>query len=150
MLIPTTSAVENAIVEGRVPGVTTDGAAVVGDAAFFDHITVEDAAALQKYVERYFVPLTTASFSNYPYLGWGETTDPTGLVTLRQEIGVQNGTVVITSTNMNIYDDGTSLWAEIVDEDKNVEGKRIKFSDAYDYLPLVFEDGPAHFVEDLF
>ena len=51
---------------------------------------------------------------------------------------------------MNIYDDGVSLYAAIVDRETGVDGKRIKISDAYDFLPFVFEDGPAHFVEDMF
>lgn len=151
MLIPTTQAVETAIKENRVPGVTAAAEAMVGDAAFFDYVEITDANALLEYVKLYFVPLTTASFTNYPYLGWGETTaDQGGLVTLQQETKVVGGMVEIITTNMNIHDDGESLYATIIDRETGVEGKRIKFSDAYDYLPFVFEDGPAHFVEDMF
>lgn len=151
MLIPTTEAVEKAVIEGRVPGVTATAGAIVGDATFFDNIEITDAAALQEYIKLYFVPLSTASFTNYPYLGWGETTNSTGgLITLQQEIKIEGGSVVIESTNMNIYDDGQSLYATIIDRATGIDGKRIKLSAAYDYLPFVFEDGPAHFVEDMF
>ena len=151
MLIPTTQAVETAIKENRVPGVAATAEAMVGDAAFFDYVEITDADALLEYVKLYFVPLTTASFTNYPYLGWGETTaDQGGLVTLQQETKVVGGMLEIITTNMNIHDDGESLYATIIDRETGVEGKRIKFSDAYDYLPFVFEDGPAHFVEDMF
>lgn len=151
MLIPNTQAVENAIVENRVPGVTATDAALVGDAAFFDNVEITDANALLEYVKLYFVPLTTASFTNYPYLGWGETTaDQGGLVTLQQETKVVGGMLEMITTNMNIYDDGTSLSATIIDRETGEEGRRIRLSDAYDYLPFVFEDGPAHFVEDMF
>lgn len=151
MLIPTTEAVENAIKENRVPGVVATDAAVVGDATFFDNIEITDPTALLDYVKLYFVPLTTASFNNYPYLGWGEETNKYGgLVTLQQEVKIANGALEIVSTNMNIYDDGTSLYAAIIDRITGIDGKRIRLSDAYDYLPFVFEDGPAHFVEDMF
>ena len=151
MLMPTTTAVETAIMEKRVPGVTVGDGAIVGDAAFFDYVEIADADALLEYVKLYFVPLTTASFTNYPYLGWGETTaDQGGLITLQQEDKVVDGMYQTVTTNMNIYDDGVSLYAAIVDRETGVDGKRIKISDAYDFLPFVFEDGPAHFVEDMF
>lgn len=149
MLIPTTEAVEKALKEGRVPGVTATADAVVGDAAFFDHIEVTDKAALEEYAKLYFVPLTTASFNNYPYLGWNEKTTG-GLVTLQQEQTIVGGAIQINSTNMNIYDDGTALYAAIIDRNTGVDGKRVKFSGNYDFFPFVFDDGPAHFIEDLF
>ena len=149
MLIPTTLAVEKAIKEDRVPGVVALDAATIGSADFFENIEVTDKTAFTEYVKLYFVPLTTASFNNYPYLGWGETTNG-GLITLQQEQKFQNGTIQIISTNMNIHDDGTALSAAIIDRQTGIEGKRVQFSAKYDFFPFVFEDGPAHFIEDLF
>ena len=60
------------------------------------------------------------------------------------------GAIQINSTNMNIYDDGTALYAAIIDRTTGVDGKRVKFSANYDFFPFVFDDGPAHFIEDLF
>ena len=51
---------------------------------------------------------------------------------------------------MNIYDDGTALYCAIIDRNTGVDGHRVKVSGAYDYFPFVFEDGPAHFIEDVF
>lgn len=151
MLIPTTNVLENAILANRIPGITAGAGASVGSATFFDNVEITDAAALTEYLKLYFVPLSTAPFSNYPYLGWGENTaDYGGLPTLQQEITTVNGTVTILSTNMNIYDDGTSLYCAIKDRNTGVDGHRVKVSGAYDYFPFVFEDGPAHFIEDVF
>lgn len=150
MLIPTTSAIEEAIVAGKIPGVAASGAAV-GSNTFFDNIEVTDAAAFEDYAKLYFVPLSTASFNNYPYIGWGENTASYGgLVTLQQEVTSVGGVTEIVSTNMNIYDDGTSLYAAIIDRSTGVDGARVKISAAYDYLPFIFEDGPAHFLEGAF
>ncbi len=153
MLIPTTQAIEQAIKDNKVPGVSATDAAVVGDPAFFDNITIDDAVAFTEYAKLYFVPLTTATFNNYPYLGWGENTAKGGgLITYQQEISFnpETFTTEIISTNMNIYDDGNALYATIIDRETGVEGNRVKFSGVYDYLPFVFEDGPAHFIEGVF
>lgn len=151
MLIPTTQAIESALLAGSVPGVKMNDGAVAGTENFFDFIEFTDIDAFTEYVKLYFVPLSTASFNNYPFIGWGENTaDYNGLITLQQEQTVSGGMTEIITTNMNIYDDGTSLWAAIIDRSTGADGKRIKFSGAYDYLPFVFEDGPAHFVEDVF
>lgn len=150
MLIPTTTAIETAIVAGNIPGVRANGASV-GDATFFDNIEITDADALSDYAKLYFVPLSTASFNNYPYLGWGENTSTYGgLVTLQQEVTTVAGVTEIVSTNMNIYDDGTSLYAAIISRTTGADGARVKFSSAYDYLPFIFEDGPAYFIDGTF
>ena len=97
------------------------------------------------------MPLSTAPFSNYPYIGWGENTaDYGGLPTLQQEVVSEGGSTSIISTNMNIYDDGTALYCAIIDRNTGADGHRVKVSGAYDYFPFVFEDGPAHFIEDVF
>ncbi len=153
MLIPTTEVIEQAIKDGKVPGVSATEAAIVGDPSFFDNVTVDDATLFTEYAKLYFVPLTTASFNNYPYLGWGENTAKNGgLVTYQQEVIFNTETFMteIVSTNMNIYDDGTALYATIIDRETGIEGNRVKFSGAYDYLPFVFQDGPAHFIEGVF
>ena len=153
MVIPTTEVLENAILAGSIPGVRKmDGTnPTVGDAAFFDYIEITDNAALTEYLKLYFVPLSTAPFSNYPYLGWGENTaDYGGLPTLQQETVTEGSSIVIISTNMNVYEDGGALYVAIADRNTGIDGKRVKVSGAYDYFPFIFEDGPAHFIEDVF
>ncbi len=150
MFIPTTQALENAIIEGKIPGVQANGA-VAGSSAFFDNVQITDGAALTEYLKLYFVPLSTAPITNYPYIGWNENTaELGGLPTLQSETTLVGSSYVITSTNMNIYDDGTALYCTIIDRNTGAEGKRVKVSGAYDYFPFVYEDGPAHFIEDVF
>lgn len=150
MFIPTTQAIENAIVNNKIPGVRAGSGAVVGDAAFFDNIEIdEDTETLEYYLKLYFIPLTTSTTTNYPYLGWGETT-PKGLITLQQDQKRVNGNIIIETTNMNIDDDGTSLYVSIIDRETGVQGTKVKVSGKYDFFPFVFEDGVVHFIEDVF
>jgi uncharacterized surface protein with fasciclin (FAS1) repeats len=149
MFVPTTQALERAIIDGRVPGVTATET-VAGADDFFAHVTVTDEALLQDYLKRYFIPLSTAVITNYPYLGWGEDTSASGgLITKQQRETEVDGQVSIVTTNLNIYDDGTSLYVGIVDPATGTTPRRVKVSGTYDYLPFIYEDGAAHFIEDV-
>lgn len=150
MFVPQTRPLEQAIIDGRVPGVTaTETSAGADD--FFNHVTVTDESQLQDYLKRYFIPLSTAVLTNYPYLGWGEdTTTSGGLITLQQHETEVDGQVSIITTNMNIYDDGTRLSVGIIDNPATGSvSRRVNVSGAYDFLPFIFEDGAAHFIEDV-
>lgn len=150
MLVPTTLTLEQALLDGRVPGAEANGV-VAGDEAFFSGVEITDKDALTEYLKLYFVPLSTATFSNYPYPGWGEDTQAAGgLVTLQQERTTIAGQLSIVSTNMNIYDSGNAMHAAIISRDTGIEGRRIPFSDIYGLLPFIFKDGAVHFVEDVF
>ena len=151
MLIPTTEALEKAIVDKRVPGVEASGA-TVGSDTFFDNITITDSEALTNYVKNYFVPLSTASINEYPYVGWGEDTKATsdkGLITYRQTLDFATGNV--TASKINIYEttEGT-LVVTLTDYTTGEEGKRVKVYGGYDFLPFIFEDGPVQLLEDVF
>lgn len=150
MFVPETRALEQAIIDGRVPGISA-AETTAGADDFFSHVSVSDEATLQDYLKRYFVPLSTAVITNYPYVGWGEDTSAAGgLITLQQRETDQDGQVVIQTTNINVYDDGTSLSVGIVDSPATgTASRRVRVSAAYDYLPFVFEDGAAHFIEDV-
>lgn len=146
MFIPETNAIKNAICEGRIPGITAGN---VNDdlSVFFDNCVISDLDALQYYLKAYFIPMTTAVITNYPFVGWGENTESDGGIITCQTIEkpLDDGSVEITETKMNIYDNGNSLSIRLVGGDKtiNVSGK-------YDYLPFVFADGAAHFITDVF
>ena len=151
MLIPTTQALEKAIVENRIPGVQAEATATVGSDTFFDNITITDSEALTNYVKNYFVPLTTASINEYPYVGWGEDTKATsdkGLITYRQTVDFATGDV--TASNINIYDKDGALSVTLTDYITGEEGAPVKVYGGYDYLPFIFEDGPAQLLEDVF
>ena len=151
MLIPTTKALKKAIVENRVPGVTANGA-TVGSDTFFDNITITDSEALTNYVKNYFVPLSTASINEYPYVGWGEDTKATsdkGLITYRQTLDFATGNV--TASKINIYETPEkTLEVTLTDYTTGKEGDRVKVDGAYDFLPFIFEDGPVQLLKDVF
>ena len=152
MLIPTTEALEKAIVGHRVPGVEANGA-TVGSDTFFDNITITDSEALTNYVKNYFVPLSTASINEYPYVGWGEDTKATsdkGLITYRQTLDFATGNV--TASKINIYETPEkTLEVTLTDYTTGIEGeKRVKVYGGYDFLPFIFEDGPVQLLEDVF
>lgn len=138
MFVPVTNKLEQAIVDGKVPGVKA-GDVSVGTEGFIAACEVTDEAALQSYLKDYFVPLSTATISNYPYIGWGEDTESTGgLVTLNQRTSEQG----VQSVNLNIYDNGNKLSVAIAGS-----SHRVDVTPDYDYFPFVFDDGPAHFID---
>ena len=113
MLVPTNEAVKQAIVGGKIPGITTTASADASTADFFAAVTVTDEATLQRYLKSYFVPLSTAVFSNYPFLGWGEDTQSAGgLITLNSTYSIVDGAEVEVVMHLNIFDDGTKLSAQ--------------------------------------
>ena len=150
MFVPETRALEKAILEGRVPGVSATGT-VVGDDDFFDHVTIDDPGKVEEYVQLYYVPISTRVFSNYPYRGWGEETQSSGgLITMQQHEENVNGQNRMVPTNINIFDNGTYLSVGIVDDPlAGTSSKTVKVIDKYDYLPFIFEDGAVHFLEDV-
>ncbi|MDP4278543.1 MAG: fasciclin domain-containing protein, partial [Bacteroidota bacterium] len=100
MFVPTTAAIKNAIIHGTIPGITSTNTSV-DDAGFFANCTVTDATALKYYLMSYFIPLSTATISNYPYVGWEEKTTG-GLPTLQTyDVEGNSGTVSV-STKMNV------------------------------------------------
>lgn len=98
-----------------------------------------DEAALQAYLKDYFIPLSTATISNYPYVGWGENTEAAGgLVTLNQSTTAEG----IQTVNLNIFDDGTKLSVALAGS-----SHRVDVTADYDFFPFIFDDGPAHFID---
>ena len=147
MFVPVTDALEDAILKGNIPGVDK-GSATKGSSTFFSDITVSDQKALQFYLRQYFIPMSTAAITNYPYVGWGEDTSAEGIVTLQQVTTTDaNGMTSTTTTNMIIYDEGDRLSIAIINPDNGTVSKRVNVTSTYDYFPFVFEDGAAHFIE---
>jgi hypothetical protein len=149
MFVPTTLKLEQAIIDGRIPGVTATGT-TAGAADFFDHLAVSDQEALQEYLKLYFVPLSTAVIENYPYVGWGEDTSLSGgLVTFQQHEETLNGKTIIVSTNLEVRDEGDRLSVGIVDKEDGTASKRVPVSPSYNYFPFIFKDGAAHILDDV-
>lgn len=145
MFVPTTMAVEQAILDGKLPGVRALDGAVAGDAAFFSNCEITDQEALQTYLLSYFVPLSSAVMSNYPYPGWGENTKQYGgLITFDQDEEQSD-----IATRLNIYDDGTRLSVTRTPMGGTTESAPVMVSDTYDTFPFIFEDGCVHFIEDV-
>lgn len=150
VLVPTTSAVESAISSGRINGISVGDSVSVGDSAFFDNCTVDNADTLQYYLRKYFIPLSTAVMSNYPYLGWGEDPD-TKLITMQSKDAVDDkGNLVTYNTTMNIIDDGSKLSVQEYDFDGNAVGSPIDFNGEFHYFPFIFDDACVQFINGMF
>lgn len=147
MFVPTTQALSQAITQGRIPGV--EPAAGEGDT--LSHLNVTDKEALQRYLVRYFVPLSTAVITNYPYLGWGETTTQLelgGLETIQVMDDSGEAPVVGKSYVLNIFDDGTALSVQTKDLQTGEQSRTVRVTADYDFLPFIFNDGVVHFLEE--
>ena len=149
--VPTTQALARAIAAGRIPGVVAGEGSQPTDEDFFTKIQATDKVALQQYVVRYFVPLSTAVITNYPYLGWGETTDNLefgGLETLQVMDDSGDTPVVAKSYVLNVYDDGAALSVQTTDLQTQQKSQQVRLSAAYDFLPLIFSDGVVYFLDE--
>lgn len=150
MFVPTTAAVERSLLAGTIPGARATDTAI-GAADFFDHVEITDAEQLEYYLKLYYLPLSTAVMSNYPYIGWGEKTeDVEGIITLQQDEVEQDGTMTIATTNLDIYDEGQRLTVGVRDRTTGKVAKRVAVSGKYHTFPFVFADGPVQFIEDTF
>lgn len=142
--VPTTDALQRAIIAGRIPGVA--GTGEVGSDDFFDHVTITDAKSFSDYATLYFVPLSTAVMSEYPYVGWGENTETNGgLQTLPINEVDEGGFINPVSSYLNVYDNANKLTVGV-----SGSGKAVDVIPDFDYLPFVFTDGPVHFIGDVF
>lgn len=148
MFVPTTDAIKNGIFSGKVPGISTSSTSI--DAPdFFANCTVSNPDTLQYYMLQYFMPLSTAIISNYPFVGWEETTTG-GIPTLQSyDVELEDGKVETKTTKMNVSDANDKLSIQILDNDGNATGKWIDVIDDYHYFPFVFDDGCVHFINDV-
>lgn len=150
--VPTTAALAKAIAQGRIPGTTVEEGTSTDAPDFFSKITVTDKMALQYYLVRYFVPLSTAVITNYPYLGWGETTTQLefgGLETLQVMDDSGEVPVVGKSYVLNIFDNGQALSIQTTDLQTGDKSAQVKVTGNYEYLPFIFSDAVVHFIEDV-
>ena len=148
MFVPTTQALATAIGEGRIPGVETNGAST-SDEDFFSKITISDKQQLQSYLIRYFVPLSTAVITNYPFVGWNETTtilENGGLQTIQMMDDSGSSPVVSKSYVLNIFDDGTQLSVQTKDMQTGEESQSVNVISDYDCLPFIFNDAVVYFL----
>ena len=124
--IPTNEAIEKAIQEGSIPGVSN---------ASFDadgNLTgTFDKEVLTDYLNSYFLCATNSVITTYPYIG---STMTTGNYT------------TLSNTNKNIVytDNGNSLSVQLP------SGKKCNVVSQYHYFPFAFNDGCFHLIEDTF
>ena len=145
MFIPTTTAVENAVLAGKIPGISTTSTAV-DDPAFFTNCTVTDASGLTSYLLQYFIPLSTAVISNYPFVGWNENIT-SGLPTLQTYV---NGGKVMSKSKMLVTDANSKISVRVVDNSGTPTSDWVDVIPDYNYFPFVFDDGCIHFIKDVF
>jgi len=148
MFVPSTAAVKQAVQEGRLPGIVS-GSATVDDAGYFGKCTVTNADSLQYYLLKYFIPMSTAVISNYPYVGWEENTAE-GLPTLQSyDEPVEGGKVVTITTKIDVSDAGGKLSVQELDNDGNPVGGRVDVVEDYHYFPFIFDDACVHFIKEV-
>lgn len=148
MFVPTTNALTRALNAGRIPGVELTAG---GEGDPLSHLNVTDKQALQNYLVRYFVPLSTAVITNYPYLGWGETTTQLefgGLQTIQVMDDSGDSPVVGKSYVLNVFDNGSALSVQTRDLQTGEQSPQVNVIGDYDYLPFIFNDGVVYFLEE--
>lgn len=138
MLIPTTKAIEEALINNAIPGVKLVSQ-YDKTKNLFSQIEVTNNETLQNYMLNYFIPLSGAGISNYPFLGWEEDISK-GMETLN-ESEVAGKTVI---SKVIIKDKGNSLSANLNG------GNYIDFLPDYHYLPFIFNDGCVQFLQKCF
>lgn len=145
MFIPTTAAVENAVLAGKIPGISTTSTSI-DDPNFFINCTVTDATELTSYLLQYFIPLSTAVISNYPFIGWNENIT-SGLPTLQTYI---SGGKVMSKSKMLVTDANSKISIRVVDNTGTPTSAWVDVIPDYNYFPFVFDDGCVHFIKDVF
>lgn len=149
VFVPTTQAVRDALQANRIPGITYSDSLAAIEPSFFDWYAVTDQDTLQTYLKRYFVPLSTAGLSNFPYVGWNETTPVGGIATADSKEWVdENNKAVVETTMMGIIDDGSKLTVRLMM--KNEAPVDVDVAGDYHYFPFVFEDGCVQFLTKCF
>lgn len=148
MFVPTTTAIKQGILDGKIPGVTALNT-TINDPDFFAKCSVTDIDTLKYYMLQYFIPLSSAIISNFPYVGWQETI-PNGLPTLQSyDVKLDNGKVLVKTTKVTISDTNSKLRIQVINADGVPTGNWIDVIDDYHYFPFVFDDGCVHFIKEV-
>lgn len=148
MFVPSTAAIKQAVQEARLPGIVS-GSTTTDDAGYFGKCTVTNADSLQYYLLKYFIPMSTAVISNYPYIGWEENTEG-GLPTLQSyDEPLEGGKVVTITTKMDVSDAEGKLSVQELDNDGNPVGGRVDVVEDYHYFPFIFDDACVHFIKEV-
>jgi hypothetical protein len=142
MLVPTTEAIQTALLAGTLPYVQTT-ATSADDPDFWAKCSLREGADVsdfQHYMFQYFLPESTAPCSNYPYPGWGEDIERDGGIPSIADI---SGLAAVNAL-VYIKDEGSSLtaWTE--------GGQKVPFHAEFEYLPFVFDDGCVQFLDGVF
>ena len=147
MFVPSTAAVKQAVQEGRLPGIVSGSATETMRGISANAVT--NADSLQYYLLKYFIPMSTAVISNYPYVGWEENTAE-GLPTLQSyDEPVEGGKVVTITTKIDVSDAGGKLSVQELDNDGNPVGGRVDVVEDYHYFPFIFDDACVHFIKEV-
>ena len=133
LFAPTNEAIEKALKEDAIPGVT--GGTLYGSNGLFECATC-DKNMLKKYLQKYFFSSNMNVISGYPYIG---SSYKTGL-----KLWAMNG------EDVYYYDSGFSLSLKDGEKSGTSTGKVINIISDYHYFPFAFNDGCMHFIEDVF
>lgn len=146
MLVPSTEAVQKAIVENRFPYLSVPEGTALDDVDFWSKVEApaDGSAAqdsLRHYLFQYFMPESMSPTSDYPYYGWGVDVESDGGYSSIADLSGQ----MAANVYVYVYDRGDKLTAKVQGMDDEID-----FLGDYDYLPFVFDDGCVHFIKDIF
>lgn len=152
-LVPTTDALKQAIVDGKIPGISTTLDATADNQTFFTTLELttdpEELKTLRTYLKSYFIPTMSASITNIPYVGWGETTSSAssnGLATFDFVQEAKGDDIVQIATCVNFYDNGSKLSVERVSKD-GVKGA-VRPSVVNEF-PYTFQNQVVYFLDNV-
>ncbi len=138
--IPTNEAVESAIENGLIPGVTPSADVADG---FAINPTAADSMMLRHYLKSYFVSVSTNGISSFPYKGSEVEGDYHSMM---PTISSANGT---TSTIVNISSKSEKITIKVSNADRTLvpfKGELVEVVANYNYFPFAFNDGCAHYI----
>jgi len=149
LFLPTTNAIKQAILDGKVPGLLTTNT-TINDSDFFVNCTITDQSAMQYYLLKYFIPFSSAVISNYPYVGWEEDTSKGGLPTLQTyDVVDTDGKATTITTRMHVTDTGGKLKVQEMDNNGVLQGQAVEVVGEYHYFPFIFDDACVHFIKEV-
>ncbi|MDR2839759.1 MAG: fasciclin domain-containing protein [Paludibacter sp.] len=148
MFVPTSTAIKTGILSGNIPGISTSSSNI-NDADFFANCTVSNLDTLQYYMRQYFIPLSSAVISNFPYVGWQESA--TNLLPTLQsyDVSLGGGKSETKTTKISITDAGNKISIRAFNGEGNPTGSWIDVIEDYHYFPFVFDDGCVHFIKEV-
>lgn len=136
VFIPTNEAINKAIAENRIPGLSHDGSSVT------------DSLKLASYLKSYFISTAQNGMSDYVYTGsnMNETFETCCPYMRKEEDGVYRTHYV----PLKIIDNGSNITVQQTDGISGIGSRQeIEVDMSYGGFPFTYHDGGVHFLKDV-